>query len=176
LLFEKTSASSSMEMKELYSWMHWLLVTVICGGAATHNKDFVSTEQYHVFHGDADCCDQWHQGGNQLFISGGGQLFSWNFIRWRHRAYSTVVQLFRKQSLIIPLYGAKDFCPNSLKHARKKTPKMWPLNKNKSSSCHFGRHFFQIEPCWALFLLRFSRSLLRFSGSLCRFSDILPRF
>ena len=64
-----------MEMKELYSWMHWLLVTVICGGAATHNKDFVSTEQYHVFHGDADCCDQWHQGGNQLFISGGGNYF-----------------------------------------------------------------------------------------------------
>jgi len=23
--------------------------------------------------------------------------FSWNFIRWRHRAYSTVVQLFRKR-------------------------------------------------------------------------------
>jgi len=22
--------------------------------------------------------------------------FSWNFIRWRHRAYSTVVQFFRK--------------------------------------------------------------------------------
>jgi len=29
---------------------------------------------------------------NQLFISGGGQ-FSWNFIRWRHRSHSTVVQL-----------------------------------------------------------------------------------
>jgi len=29
------------------------------------------------------------QGRNQLFISGGGQ-FSWNFIRWRHRDYSTI--------------------------------------------------------------------------------------
>jgi len=40
----------------------------------------------------------WIQGCNQLFISGG--QFSWTFIRWRHRAYSTVVQLFRKQSQI----------------------------------------------------------------------------
>jgi len=29
----------------------------------------------------------------------GGQ-FSWNFIRWRHRAYSTVVQLVHKWSQI----------------------------------------------------------------------------
>jgi len=39
------------------------------------------------------------QGRNQLFISGGGQ-FSWTFIRWRHRACSSVVQLFRKRSQI----------------------------------------------------------------------------
>jgi len=26
----------------------------------------------------------------------GGWQFSWNFIRWRHRSYSTVLQLFRK--------------------------------------------------------------------------------
>jgi len=38
------------------------------------------------------------QGWNQLFISGG--QFWWNFIRWRHRVYSTVVQLFRKRSQI----------------------------------------------------------------------------
>jgi len=30
---------------------------------------------------------------------GGGQ-FSWDCIRWRHHAYSTVVQLFRKLSQI----------------------------------------------------------------------------
>jgi len=30
-----------------------------------------------------------------------GEQFSWTFIRWRHRAYSTVVQLFRKWSNII---------------------------------------------------------------------------
>ena len=36
------------------------------------------------------------QGRNQLFISGG--QFSWNFVPWRHHAYSTVVQLFRKRS------------------------------------------------------------------------------
>jgi len=36
---------------------------------------------------------------NQLFISGGGQ-FLWDFIWWRHRAYSTVVHLFRKRSHI----------------------------------------------------------------------------
>jgi len=29
-----------------------------------------------------------------------GWQFSWNFIRWRHRAYSTVVQLFRKRTQI----------------------------------------------------------------------------
>jgi len=39
---------------------------------------------------------------------GGGQL-SWNFIRWRYRAYSTVVELFRKRS-------QKNF---SLQHFRK---------------------------------------------------------
>jgi len=33
------------------------------------------------------------QGRNQLFISGGGQ-FPWTFIRWRHRAYSTMVNFF----------------------------------------------------------------------------------
>jgi len=38
----------------------------------------------------------------------GGQ-FSWNFIRWRHCAYSTVVQLFRKRSHIKILY----FCPQT---------------------------------------------------------------
>ena len=38
----------------------------------------------------------------------GGQ-FSWNFIWWRHRAYSTVVQLFRKRSHIIIMY----FCPQT---------------------------------------------------------------
>jgi len=38
------------------------------------------------------------QGRNQLFISGG--QFSLNFIWWCHRAYATVVQLFRKQSQI----------------------------------------------------------------------------
>ena len=38
------------------------------------------------------------QGRNQLFISGG--KFSINFIRWRHHAFSTVVQLFRKRSQI----------------------------------------------------------------------------
>jgi len=41
------------------------------------------------------------QGRNQIFISGGvGGEFLWNFIRRRHRAYSTVVQLFRKRSQI----------------------------------------------------------------------------
>jgi len=38
----------------------------------------------------------------------GGQ-FSWNFIRWRHRDYSTVVQLFRKRSHIIIMC----FCPQT---------------------------------------------------------------
>ena len=28
----------------------------------------------------------------------GGKQFSWTFIRWRYRAYSTVAQLFRKRS------------------------------------------------------------------------------
>jgi len=33
-----------------------------------------------------------------------GRKFSWNFILWRHRAYSTVVQLFRRRSHIIIMY------------------------------------------------------------------------
>ena len=49
-----------------------------------------------------------HQGRNQLFISGGGAIFM-KFIRWCHRAYSTVVQLFRKRSHIIIMY----FCPQT---------------------------------------------------------------
>ena len=55
-----------------------------------------------------DKCITKGQGRNQLFLSGGGQ-FSWNFIQWRHRAYSTVVQLFRKRSHIIIMY----FCPKT---------------------------------------------------------------
>ena len=38
--------------------------------------------------------------GAQLALHFGGGEFSWNFIRWRHHAYSTVVQLFRKRSQI----------------------------------------------------------------------------
>jgi len=34
-----------------------------------------------------------------LHFGEGGQI-SWNFIRWRHRVSSTVVQLFRKRSQI----------------------------------------------------------------------------
>jgi len=29
-----------------------------------------------------------------------GGAYSWTFIRWRHRAYSSVVQLFRRRSQI----------------------------------------------------------------------------
>ena len=39
------------------------------------------------------------QGRNPLFISEGGE-FSWTFIRWRHRAHSTVIQLLRERSQI----------------------------------------------------------------------------
>jgi len=39
------------------------------------------------------------QGRNHLLIPG-GRAVSWNFIRWRHRASSTMVQLFRKRSQI----------------------------------------------------------------------------
>jgi len=38
------------------------------------------------------------RGATSTSISGG--QFSWNFIRWRNRAYSTVVQLFRKRSQV----------------------------------------------------------------------------
>jgi len=41
--------------------------------------------------------DQRRQGRNQLFISGG--QFSWNLIRWCHRDYSIVVQLFHQRFL-----------------------------------------------------------------------------
>jgi len=48
---------------------------------------------------------QCNSGAQPALHFGGGQ-FSWNFIRWRHRAYSAVVQPFRKQSHII----IKCFC------------------------------------------------------------------
>jgi len=35
--------------------------------------------------------------GAQPALHFGGGQFTWNFIRWRHRAYSTVVQIFRKR-------------------------------------------------------------------------------
>jgi len=38
--------------------------------------------------------------GSQPALHFGGGQFSWTFIQWRHRAYSTVVQLFRKRSQI----------------------------------------------------------------------------
>ena len=38
--------------------------------------------------------------GAQPALHFGGGEFSWNFIRWRHHAYSTVVQLVRKWSQI----------------------------------------------------------------------------
>jgi len=38
--------------------------------------------------------------GAQPALHFGGGQFSWNFIRWRHRAYSTVAELFRKPSQI----------------------------------------------------------------------------
>jgi len=44
--------------------------------------------------------------GAQPALRFGWGQFSWNFIRWRHRAYSTVVQLFRKRSYIIIMYFA----------------------------------------------------------------------
>jgi len=69
------------------------------------------------------------QGRNQLFISGGGQ-FSWNFIRWRHRAYSTVVQIFRKRSHIIIMY----FCPQTRSPQYKHThsAQRWLIKTNKT--------------------------------------------
>jgi len=44
----------------------------------------------------------------------------------------------------------------------------------KSSSCQFGRHYFQIKAYWAPFLLRFSGSFRRFSEILPGFRRILP--
>jgi len=49
------------------------------------------------------------EAGTQRALHFGGGQFSWNVIRWRHRAYSTVVQLFRKRSHIIIMY----FCPQT---------------------------------------------------------------
>ena len=69
------------------------------------------------------------------------------------------------------LGGAKDFCQNSPKLARKPTKK-WPPN---NSACDFGRHFFQIKAGWAPLLLIYSGSLLRFSWILWRFSEILTK-
>ena len=50
------------------------------------------------------CC--FNPGGQPALHFGGGQ-FSWNFIRWRQRAYSTMVQLFPKRSHIIIMYFAR---------------------------------------------------------------------
>ena len=65
------------------------------------------------------------------------------------------------------ILGMEGFLPEFSQTYLKKTPKKWP--PKKSSSCHFGRHFFQIKACWAPFLLIFS-------GSSWKFSEILPGF
>ena len=68
--------------------------------------------------------------------------------------------------------GAKDFCPNSPKLARKKLKKV--TSKNKLCMC-FWEPFFQIKEGWAPFAHIF-RGLLRFSRILRRFSAILLGF
>ena len=49
------------------------------------------------------------KGATSSSFRGGGGNFSWSLIPWRHRAYSTVAQLFRKRSHIIIMY----FCPQT---------------------------------------------------------------
>jgi len=51
-----------------------------------------------IFGKVTDSCSTW--AGAQPALHFGGGQFSWNFIRWRHRAYSTMVQIFRKRSQI----------------------------------------------------------------------------
>ena len=64
--------------------------------------------------------------------------------------------------------GAKDFCSNSRKLARKKLrKKKWP--PKKSSPCYIGRR-------WAPFSLIFSTFCTYFHGFCERFSEILSRF
>jgi len=71
----------------------------------------------------------WHQGCNQLFIL--GEKFSWKFIRWRHRVYSTVVQRFRKRWNILVMYLLLDtksivqtrtFCTTLVNKSRQNWP------------------------------------------------------
>jgi len=59
------------------------------------------------------------------------------------------------------LWGCEGILPEFSQLARKKIKQKWP--PKKSPSWQFGRHFFQIKACWALFLLKFAGSLWRFS-------------
>ena len=89
--------------------------------------------------------------------------------------------------------GAKNFCPNFPKLARKIFGPLFVrifshedrIGRHFFKSKHVGRHIFQNKICRGLFLnqktlgafLRvFSKSLPRFSGILRRFSHNLPRF
>jgi len=62
--------------------------------------------------------------------------------------------------------AAREFCPDFTNFPEKYFKK---VSSKKSFACQFGRHYFQMKPRWAPFLLRFS-------GSLRRFSEILPGF
>jgi len=63
----------------------------------------------------ASACWLSHRGATRPSFR--GEQFSWNFIRWRHRAYSTMVQIFRKRSHIIIMY----FCPQTRSPQYKRT-------------------------------------------------------
>ena len=82
------------------------------------------------------CC-QWSSWVHSRSVNSssfrGGQ-FSWNFIRWRHRAYSTVVQLFRKRSHIIVMYYCSQTRSPQYKHAL--SAQRWLIKADKTE--HFA--------------------------------------
>ena len=71
----------------------------------------------------------WCAGAQPALHFGGGK-FSRNVIRWRHRAYSTVVQLFRKRSHIIIMY----FYPQtrSPQYKDKHSAQCWSIKTDKT--------------------------------------------
>jgi len=68
--------------------------------------------------------------GAQPALHFGVGRFSGNFIRWRHRAYSTVVQIFHKWSHVIILY----FCPQTRSPYYKHThsARRWLIKTDKT--------------------------------------------
>ena len=77
----------------------WNAVSVCIADLAIDCQDIAGTAAIDISPFKTDVLKQ-PKPGAQAALHFGGWQFSWTFIRWRHRVYSIVVQIFRKRSQI----------------------------------------------------------------------------